>query len=46
MSCFKTYPPVFWKYVKRELTYKEFVAELNRLDSLRGKQVELFEETK
>lgn len=46
MSCFKTYTPVYWKYSRNEITYKEFLAELDKLDSLRGKQSELFEEEK
>ena len=46
MSCYKTYPPVYWKYARNEITYKEFVADLDRLDSLMGKQVDLFEEKK
>ncbi len=44
LSYFKIYPLVFWRYIKKELTYKEFKAELARLDSLRSDQGELFKE--
>lgn len=41
MSCYLEYVPLYWRYVRKKITYKEYVAELNRLDSLRGKQIEL-----